>query len=97
MKKLLSIVLLLPLVAFAEKSPADIDKELNATYQKIMQSKDADFSATVKQSQRIWLKGRNESCAVFLTDRGYDTDISDDCITTANEARLNFLKKIPIN
>lgn len=85
--------------AHADQS-ADIDKELNATYQQALKNilpSNGDFeSLAFKQSQRDWLKFRNSQCT--LQSGMYSPVLSDEqaadfknCIDKFNTERIKFL------
>lgn len=90
MKKLFLLLALLPSLAFSVEN----DTDLNLIYQKVTLSKYQSFTDSVKKSQRIWLKSRNESCKLFTDNSGNDTDLSNECITLENEARIKLLLRI---
>lgn len=90
MKNLFLLLALLPSLAFA----VDNDTDLNLIYQKVIKSNDLEFVNSVKKSQHIWLKSRNSNCVFFTDKQGNDTDLSNDCLTLENEARIKLLNKI---
>lgn len=90
MKKLFLLLALLPSLAFAVEN----DTDLNTIYQKVIKSNDSDLVANVKKSQIVWLKSRNANCKFFSDKKGNDTDLSNECITLENEARIKLLNRI---
>lgn len=65
------------------------DDELNATYQKLLKRLNAAGQATLRQTQRAWLAGRDTDCVQYDTDKG--DLISADCAVDKTTERLNFL------
>lgn len=90
MKKSLAIALFLPLLAFAETSQFDTDKELDSIYQKtIKRAGSVEQKNKLMANQQAWLKYARSYCT--LTDGHPMQDQLTDCMRQMGEARIKDL------
>lgn len=96
MKKLFLLLALLPSLAFA-----DVDTELNETYQQVLKHR-KDHAPLIIQAQRYWLKFINSDCKAESRTLGGSSGIFitadfDICIEDHKKTRLNSLKETYLN
>jgi uncharacterized protein YecT (DUF1311 family) len=95
MKKLFLLLALLPSLAFA-----DVDTELNETYQQVLKHR-KEITPLIIQSQRDWIKFINSDCksyAVSVKDELPQTNwVIDECLITQKIQRTKTLKDTYLN
>jgi uncharacterized protein YecT (DUF1311 family) len=80
-----------------------LDGELNRTYKSVMrQLKSTDQKRQLIESQRVWLRLRDERCLSKVKDSGMEGGtggdlIYDDCQLNLLRQRIEWLKKVPSN
>ncbi len=70
------------------------DKELNATYQALMQAKSTGFSKeTLQKAQHAWIQFRDLNCSV-LNQGTISQELNMNCILETTKARTQELKEL---
>ena len=73
----------------AAKNFIDADNDLNAAYKALVGKLNADEKATLKKSEAVWMRSRNNDCGKTDSD-GYYVDLS--CAVDTTRARTQFLR-----
>jgi uncharacterized protein YecT (DUF1311 family) len=73
----------------AAKNFIDADNDLNAAYKGLAGKLTADEKSTLKKSETVWMKARNEGCGKTDSD-GYYVDLS--CAVDHTRERTAFLR-----